>query len=345
MSVEEKGFEILGLGKKTVEVRTESGNTIRSNYAVEATNVPLQKLSVIVEMESMRSYCIAARVPKGSVEDCLLYDEAEEYKYVRLTECDDEFDYLVVGGCDHKVGQEDTTPRFDQLEQWTRQRFPQAQQVDYRWSGQISEPVDYLSFIGKSQGNDYIYIITGDSGDGLTHGVMAGRIIADEIEGVENPWAKVHSPKRVASVAKVLPGMIGHDLQVNAQYKRFLQSDITDIEDLGIGEGAVLNAVGFSLILSSFSLSIQRHTDDIQVGTKPLAVYRDEDGNITKFSALCPHLKGVICWNSAEKSFDCPVHGSRFSKEGVCIMGPSKANLLVEETDTRSIAGKTALKT
>lgn len=243
MSVEEKGIEIFGIGNKSVTVSTADGHTVKCSNAVEATCVPLQKLSVIAQMEFMRSYCIAARVPKGAIEDCLLYDQAEEYKYIRLTACDDEHDYLVVGGCDHKVGQEDTTTEFGELEEWTRERFSQVKSVDYRWSGQIFEPVDFMQFIGKNQGNDHIYIITGDSGDGLTHGVLAGRLIADEIDGIKNPWADVYSPKRIASMVKSLPSMIAHDVQINAQYKRFLQSDITDIEDLGRGMGGVLNKV------------------------------------------------------------------------------------------------------
>ncbi|KAF5633949.1 hypothetical protein F25303_8950 [Fusarium sp. NRRL 25303] len=305
MSVEEKGIEILGIGNKSVNVSTADGYTVKCNNAVEATCVPLQKLSVIAQMEFMRSYCIAARVPKDAIEDCLLYDQAEEYKYVRLTACDDEHDYLVVGGCDHKVGQEDTTTEFGELEKWTRERFSQVKSVDYRWSGQIFEPVDFMQFIGKNQGNDHIYIITGDSGDGLTHGVLAGRLIADEIDGIKNPWADIYSPKRIASMVKSLPSMIAHDVQINAQYKRFLQSDITDIEDLGRGMGGVLN----------------------KAGSKPIAVYKDEEGNVKQYSALCPHMKGVVCWNTTEKSFDCPVHGSRFSREGICVMGPSKGNL------------------
>ncbi|KAJ4172659.1 hypothetical protein NW754_002862 [Fusarium falciforme] len=243
ISVEEKGIEILGIGNKSVNVQTTDQHTVKCNNAVETTCVPLQKLSVIAEMEYMRTYCIAIRVPKGSVEDCLLYDQAEEYKYVRLTACDDKDDYLIVGGCDHKVGQEDTTTQSQQLEKWTRDRFTQAGRVDYRWSGQIFEPVDFMAFIGKNQGNDHIYIVTGDSGDGLTHGVLAGRLIADEIDGVENSWASVYSPKRLTSIAKSLPSMVAHDLQINTQYKRFLQSDISDIEDLGLGMGGVLNQV------------------------------------------------------------------------------------------------------
>jgi len=143
------------------------------------------------------------------------------------------------------------------------------------------------------------------SGNGLTHGVLAGKLIADEIDGTENPWGKLYSPTRLSSIVKSLPSMISHDVQINAQYKRALQTDITDIEDLMPGSGGVLN-VGLS---------------------KPIAVYKDENGRVEKFSALCPHLKGVVCWNPLEISWDCPVHGSRFSKDGICIEGPSKGNL------------------
>ena len=309
MSVEEQDERgILGLGSKTekmVKVQTESGRTIECTNAVEATCVPLQKLSIISEMVYNRTYCIALRVPKGSVEDCLLYDQADAYKYVRLTRCNDSHDYLVVGGCDHKVGQEDPAGRFEELETWARDRFPSVGEVDYRWSGQIYEPVDHVAFIGKNQGCDNIYVVTGDSGDGLTHAALAGRLIADEIDGIDNPWAGLYSPSRLASIAKSIGSMISHDVQINMQYKRFLQSDIRDIEDLVPDSGGVLNpALG-----------------------KPVAVYKDKNGKVQTFSALCPHMQGVVCWNAAEKSFDCPVHGSRFSKDGVCVEGPAKAHL------------------
>ncbi|KAK3939605.1 putative Rieske 2Fe-2S iron-sulfur protein YhfW [Diplogelasinospora grovesii] len=315
MAISEKGMELLGMGHKPVQVETEAGNTIRAEYAVEATCVPLQKLSVIAQMEFYRTYCIAIRVPKGSVEDCLLYNNAEEYKYVRLTECDEKDDYMVVGGCDHKVGQEETASRFEELEQWARERFTQAGTLDYKWSGQVFEPVNYMAYIGKNQGQDKIFIVTGDSGDGLTHGTMAGRLIADEVDGVQNEWAELYSPKRLGSLMKTLPAMISHDAQINTQYKRLLQSDITDIEDLVPGSGGDLNPKT----------------------SKPVAVYKDENGKVHTFSALCPHMKGVVCWNATEKSWDCPVHGSRFSKDGICIIGPAKGNLQPEDD-----AGKTA---
>lgn len=305
MSITENSTGLLSMGEPSVTVETEAGNKIEAKHAVQATCVPLQKFSVIAEMSYHRTYCVAVRVPKNSIEDCFIYDSAEMYKYIRFTKCDDNYDYMIVGGCDHKVGQEDPAGRFEELETWARERFPQVGPVDYKWSGQVFEPVDYMAFIGKNQGCTRTYVVTGDSGNGLTHGVIAGRLIADEIEGKENPWAKLYSPKRLLSIAKSAPEMIAHDLQINMQYKRFLQSDINDIEDLAPGCGGVLNK-GLS---------------------KPIAVYKGEDGRVTKMSALCPHLHGVVCWNPAEKSFDCPVHGSRFSKDGDCLIGPAKAGL------------------
>jgi len=314
MGIEEKGIEILGIGSKEVKITTEGGNTITCKNALEATNVPLQKLSLIAEMEYNRTYCIAMRIPKGTYEDCLVYDSADPYMYVRFTECDEKDDYLVIGGCDHKVGQEEPTGRFEKLERWTRERWTQVGSVDYKWSGQVFEPVDDVAFIGTNQGNDHIYVITGDSGNGLTHGVLASRIISDQMLGRANPWTKLYNPSRIGSILKNLPSLLQHDLQINAQYKRFLESDIKDIEDLPNGMGGVLNP----------TLS------------KPVAVYKDDAGKVHTFSALCPHMKGVVCWNKLEKSWDCPVHGSRFSKDGICVIGPSKGNLVPEDENGKA---------
>lgn len=305
VAIEEKGLGIGPIGNKHCEVKTVDGATVTCKDAIQATCVPLHKLSIVAEMEYNRTYCIAIRIPKGSVEDCLLYDQAEAYKYIRITECDAESDYMVVGGCDHKTGQEEPTGRFQELETWTRERFPQAGSVDYAWSGQVFEPVDYMAFIGRDPGTQHTWIITGDSGNGLTHAVLAAEILASEIAGQGHPWSALYKPERVTSLLKSGKEILQHDLQIQTQYKRLLQSDIEDLGDLPNGEGGVLNSTA----------------------KKPLAVYKDDEGQVHKFSALCPHLKGVVCWNRTEKSWDCPVHGSRFSKDGICVMGPAKGNL------------------
>ncbi|KAK1149699.1 hypothetical protein N8T08_005252 [Aspergillus melleus] len=292
--------------KDHVQVRTTNGYTITASDVVEATCIPIQKLSIVAELEYMRTYCIAIRVPKDYIEDCLIYDQGDPYKYIRFTNCDNNDDYLVIGGCDHKVGQDQVEGRFQELETWVRDRFTRAGCVDYKWSGQIFEPVDYMAFIGKNQGMNHSYVVTGDSGNGLTHGILAGKLIADEIEGRENKWASLYNPKRLTSIAKSAAAMLEHDLQINTQYKRYLQTDIKDIEDLAVGSGGVLNKADTAA---------------------PAAVYKDDEGQVHRFSAICPHMKAVLSWNSAEKSWDCPVHGSRFSCDGVCVQGPAKSNL------------------
>lgn len=291
---------------EVVKVETEGGRAVQCAHAVQATCIPLHKLGLVAENTFYRTYVIAVRIPRGSVEDCFIYDTAEEYKYVRLTACDDADDYMIVGGCDHEVGQEDPSGRFEELETWVRERFLSAGAVDYRWSGHIVEPVDYMAFIGRDQGRQRTYVgMTGDSGNGLTHGVLAGRLIADLVEGKENPWQSLYSPSRVASVAKVATDVIKDNVHDNLQYKRLLHSDITDIEDLAAGEGGVMTE---------------------GLGSK-VAVYKGEDGSIKRLSAICPHLGGVVCWNKTEKSWDCPIHGSRFDATGTCLNGPAKGNL------------------
>ncbi|KAL4797738.1 FAD dependent oxidoreductase-domain-containing protein [Aspergillus venezuelensis] len=290
--------------KGEVKLSTDRGYNVTASNVVQATCIPLQKLSVIAEMGYYRTYCTAIRIPKGSVEDCLIYDTEDPYKYTRFTPCDDKDDYLVIGGCDHKVGQEKTIGRFEELESWVRERFTSAGKVDYRWSGQIMEPVDFMGFIGRNQGQQNVFVVTGDSGNGLTHGVLASKLISDEIEGVKNDWASLYNPSRLSPITKSGPSMLGHDLQINSQYKRWLQSDVKDIEDIAAGSGGVMHE-----------------------GLSPVAVYRDEQGGVHKMSAVCPHMKGVVCWNETEKSWDCPVHGSRFSCEGTCVEGPSKMGL------------------
>src|SRR5205823_1500160 len=107
-------------------------------------------------------------------------------------------DILIVGGEDHRTGQaEDTDERWTRLERWTRERFPMAQAVRYRWSGQIEEPADSLAFIGRNpMDKDNVFIATGDSGQGMTHGTIAGMLITDLIQGRANAWAHLYDPAR-----------------------------------------------------------------------------------------------------------------------------------------------------
>ena len=249
MSVEEKG-----LISKEVVVGTADGHSITCKDAIEATCVPLQKLSIVVELMYFRTYCIAIRVAKGSIEDCLINDQADPYHYIRFTACDEKDDYLVIGGYDHKVGQEQEDGRFAALETWVRARFTKAGTVDYKWSGQIFNSVDEVAFIGLNQGKKHTYVVTGDTGHGLTHGVLAGKLLADEIQGMNNEWSKLYNPKRLPPLSS-LPSMLAHDVQINMQYTRInlLLAQTPFSRTLVVGLGKIMGNV---LLPSSSSKSV-----------------------------------------------------------------------------------------
>jgi len=303
-------------GGSSAYVESSSGHKVTCDHIVEATNVPISNLlSVIDKIEPWRTYAIALKIPVATAgELCLVWDKADIYHYVRRTAFDHEHDLLIVGGEDHKVGfenkLEDLTARFDRLEAWTRERWPSAREVVSKWSGQVIEPSDMVAYIGRNDHDqNNVYICTGDSGNGITHGPIAGKLIADLITGVANPWEHVYSPRRVS---KDLGEMVKHNVQIGSQYARLLKSsDVRDIEDLPKCEGAVL----------CHKLPVPSYT----------AVYKDEAGNVHKMSALCPHAYGVVAWNQLEKTWDCPVHGSRFDRYGTVINGPANCGLTKKE--------------
>ncbi|CAK4032129.1 FAD dependent oxidoreductase [Lecanosticta acicola] len=193
--VVEKKRGIGRLGGKNVEIKTEIGHTVNCEEVVLATGVPLHRESIVARMEYMRMYCIAVKVPRGIPEDCLVCEMDREYKCMRLTECDGENFYLIVGESDRKCYEGKPVDRFKELETWTRERFPKAGSVDYAWMGQQFEPSDRMGsdrmgFVGRDPGTQHTWIIAGNSGNGLTHGVIAGELLAHEMKGKGNPRNK-----------------------------------------------------------------------------------------------------------------------------------------------------------
>ena len=222
------------------------------------------------------------------------------------------WDVLIVGGEDHKVGH-DSHPeeRWDNLERWMRQRWPQAREVAYRWSGQVVEPSDGVAFIGRNpDGAENVYMAMGDSGQGMTHGTIAGMLLTDLIVGRENAWETIYDPKRWSLRASPVSEMAKHNVDVAVQMaKGYLSPDLGSVDDIPRGEGRVMRR-----------------------GLKKIAVYRDEEGRVHEKSAVCTHLKCIVEWNGAEKSWDCPCHGSRFAPRGEVLNGP--AIMALEDVDT-----------
>jgi glycine/D-amino acid oxidase-like deaminating enzyme/nitrite reductase/ring-hydroxylating ferredoxin subunit len=293
-------------GGKHASVSTNSGN-VAATAIVVATNTPVNDLVVVhTKQAPYMTYVIGARVPKNSVPLMLLWDTGDPYHYVRLHPgVDAHHDLLIVGGEDHKTGQaDDIEERHTRLEQWTRERFQSMQDVTYRWAGQVMEPVDSLAFIGHNPlDKDNVYTVTGDSGNGMTHGTIAGILITDLILGRHNPWQALYDPGRVT--LRATKEFAKEAVNMAAQYADWVTGgDVSSPDQIEKGSGAV-----------------------IRRGALKVAVYKDPTGALHERSAICPHLGCIVQWNPAEKTWDCPCHGSRFDKFGEVINGPANTGL------------------
>jgi glycine/D-amino acid oxidase-like deaminating enzyme/nitrite reductase/ring-hydroxylating ferredoxin subunit len=302
-------------------ITTSSGHVITADDIVVATNTPVNDWVIIhTKQAPYRTFVIGARVPRGSIPRGLYWDTPDPYHYIRLQDADTtsggraEHEILILGGEDHKTGQaDDADERFRCLEEWARARFPMIEEIEYRWSGQIMEPVDYMGFIGKNPGNDeHIYIATGDSGNGMTHGTVAGILLTDLILGRKNNWSSLYDPSRIS--LRATPEFAKENLNVAKQYTDYINDDeAANVEAIQPGTGAV-----------------------VTIGKKRIAAYRDEAGALHQCSAICTHLYCIVNWNSMEKSWDCPCHGSRFDPYGRVMNGPAISSLAPTESDQAS---------
>ena len=292
-------------GGDDAHVETTHGPVVTCDVIVVATNTPVNdRVAIHTKQAPYVTYAIGVVVPRGSVSPGLYWDTGDPYHYVRL-QGENNHDVLIVGGEDHKTGQEnDGFERFGRLEQWTRERFPQMGEVRFRWSGQVMEPVDGIAFIGRNPlDEDNVYIATGDSGQGMTHGTIAGILLTDLIQGRQNNWEDLYNPSRIR--LRSLPEYASENINVAGQYTDYVTAgDIKSESELKPGEGAIMRE-----------------------GVSKVAVHRDESGQVHKLTAVCPHLGCVVAWNTTEKTWDCPCHGSRFSAEGRVYQGPANGDL------------------
>jgi len=295
-------------GGKNAFVGVKKKHQVRCQSLVVATNTPVNdRVTMHTKQAAYRSYVVGLGIPKDSVPQALYWDTPDPYHYVRLgslADGDGGHDVLIVGGEDHKTGQEsDYAERFDRLEAWAKERFP-VTGVEYRWSGQVLEPVDSLAFIGRNpRDEDNVYIATGDSGHGMTHGMIAGMLISDLIAGRANPWEKLYDPSRVS--LRATKEFIKENVNVAVEFGQWLTpGEVGSVDEIKRGEGAV-----------------------VRRGAGKIAVYRDPQGKLHERTAVCNHLGCIVAWNEVEKSWDCPCHGSRWDKEGKIMNGPAISDL------------------
>jgi glycine/D-amino acid oxidase-like deaminating enzyme/nitrite reductase/ring-hydroxylating ferredoxin subunit len=282
-------------------VTLSDGRTVTARDVVVATNSPMvDRFAMHTKQAAYRSYALALQL-SAKWSPALWWDTGDPYHYVRGTGDG----LLIVGGEDHKTGQaSDPEHSWAELEAWARARFPEPITVRSRWSGQILEPFDGLAFIGRNPGvSEHVFIVCGDSGNGMTHGALAGLLLSELVQGREHPWASLYDPSR-------------------KPHNRAVASFVR--ENINVAQHALQGLLSAEPVGSTIAPGTG---EIVRSGMRRLAMYVAEDGSRHACSAVCPHLGCLVQWNSAEKSWDCPCHGSRFDPYGHVLTGPAKRDL------------------
>ena len=287
-----------------------NGETIACTDLVIATHTPMVGIRNLLgatlfqsKLYLYSSYVLGGSIDESSLNAGLYWDTADPYYFLRVQD-GAAGRYAIFGGEDHKTGQvSDTDQCFDRLAAAFQRLAPSAK-IERRWSGQVVETSDGLPYIG--QVSPHQYIATGFAGNGLTFGTLAGLMIHDDIVEHPTPWRHLFDPNRKPHSL----GSLERLLTENVDYPRYFladrwrQRDGSGVENVPRGSGKV------------FSLDGQR-----------VAVHRKDSGEVVKVSAVCTHMGCLVRWNDAERTWDCPCHGSRFTPEGLVIGGPAEAPL------------------
>lgn len=320
-AIEKKGGKIYtGTHAEKIDykgITTTEGFTVNAKHIVVATNSPVNNLLTMFSKQyAFRTYVIGALIKKDLLPKALWWDTGDfehnskypPYHYVRVHPYNEKYDLLISGGEYHPTGDTSGTNvaeenRYKLLEDWTLKHFPIGE-ILYKWSGQVLEPMDGVAFIGRNPlDHDNVYIITGDSGNGMTHCSFAGLLINDLINGIENKWEKLYSPSRFTLKQSGSAIKLVKDDFVNV-LKKWFYTESVELSSIKNGEAGIVKLDG-----------------------NKCGAYRDETGKLHLVSAECSHLKCMVLWNNDAKSWDCPCHGSRFTYEGKVINGPANFDL------------------
>ena len=294
-------------GDGPYSVSTPEGNLI-AKAAIIATNFPfLDRGLFSARCHMHRSYLIALSIagelPEGT------FISADEPLRSLMPHRAGEGPLLLVGGEGHRAEESaDPIERYARLEAWARERFP-VTSLDYRWSTQDALPVDGVPYVGRlTPLSRNLYVATGFGKWGLSNGTVAGEILADRLLGRDNSWAKVFNSNRFKPRASARR-FVGENLRSGARHLRSrLATTGSSLPELGRGEGVVLEVDG-----------------------ETVAACRDDRGEVHAVSAVCTHAGCLVGWNGADRTWDCPCHGSRFDRTGKVLQGPAVEDLASRE--------------
>lgn len=285
-------------------VRTQEGPAVSARDVIVATNYPLLDRGLFfARMEAARSYLVAARV-RGAATDGMLITAGEPTRSVRYARVGGDT-WLLVGGEGHLAGSEEAQPeRFEALERFAHGYFDVID-TPYRWSTQDGMPTDKLPYIGPyTLASSHLYVAAGFQKWGMTSATIAAGLLADLIAGRRNPYAAVFDPNR--ATVRSAPAVAKAQLWVARHFvgDRVSPAQATSAGDVPAGQARVVRS-----------------------GLGKIGVFRDEHGAAHGVSLRCTHLGCLLHFNAAERSWDCPCHGSRFDVDGHVLAGPASEPL------------------
>jgi glycine/D-amino acid oxidase-like deaminating enzyme/nitrite reductase/ring-hydroxylating ferredoxin subunit len=291
-----------------VEVATDEqcvvktpGGRVTAGHVVVATHYPfLDRSLAFARVHPERSYALLCRIA-GAPPEGMFIGAGSPTRSVRSVPLGGE-ELLLVGGEGHRPGAGgDTEQRYDRLEAFAREHWD-VRSVEYRWSAQDNTAIDGLPYVGRlTPFEGRVLMATGFAKWGMTGGTAAAMVLRDLVLGLANPWAKLLDPNRLNARASA-GRLIKENAQVALHFAgdRLTRPGQRSIEELEPGEGGIV-----------------RHRGE------RVAAYRDEQGALTAVSPVCTHLGCQVSWNRAERSWDCPCHGSRFAPGGEVLQGPA----------------------
>ncbi|MGC3000749.1 FAD-dependent oxidoreductase [Streptomyces sp. G35A] len=295
---------VLGLEEgEPCRLSTAAGATVTAGDVVVATHYPIfDRALLFARLSPRRELVVAGSVPAGRDPDGMYITPDENTRSVRTAPYGEDGTrrLLVVTGEHFTPGTGDTRARFDRLTAWTREHFPDVE-LTHSWATQDNEPTDTVPLVGPLHpGARHAYVATGFSGWGMSGGMMAGRLLAAQITGEECEWSGLYDPRRLAPAVREAPTFLKTQAHVAKHFVGDRLRPAPPVESLPPGEGAVVRAEGGRL-----------------------AVYRDEEGALHAVSARCTHMGCLVNFNSAERAWECPCHGSRFDTDGKVVQGPA----------------------
>ncbi|WP_419870857.1 FAD-dependent oxidoreductase [Chryseobacterium sp. CT-SW4] len=294
-----------------VIIHTTQG-TFTADFLVYATHIPPGVNSLHLMNAPYRSYAIAFTLKNEEYPNVLGYDLNEPYRYYRLYEQEDQ-QFLIAGGEDHKSGHgKDTEQYFARLEKYVRTHFD-VDEIVNSWSSQYFEPIDGLPYIGKMQGGkEKVFASTGFRGNGMIYGSITSKVLSDLIIRGDSEYRKLFNPQRIKPVSG-FDNFIKEETDVVFNFvkdKLFIKK-LNSLSDIKDGEGRV-----------------------VKYKNESFAIYKEPNQKLHVLKSSCTHTHCEVHWNGAEKTWDCPCHGSRYNINGDVLNAPAVKNLERLDLDT-----------